>query len=202
MSPQEPVQGALPDPHEQRAGAPTRAIALCYDDASASAPTVVASGAGELARQILAVAEATGVPVREDADLVTLLSACDLVRVANAHGYDVEAVARIYFDLGARFGMHWLRRAARGLEPENTWQEQAIGAIVDDVFGHQLALTLKVLEGENGADGDGAIEDWYRRRTATAQQTEAMLGELRDTEAVDLSMLTVMSHQLRTLATQ
>jgi len=128
-----------------------------------------------------------------------LLSACDLVRVANAHGYGVETVARIYFELGTRFGMHWLRIAARGLDPENTWEEQAIGAIVDDVFGHQLALTLKVLE---GADGDGAIEDWYRRRAATAEQTEALLSELRDADAVNLSMLTVMSHQLRTLATQ
>ncbi|HIG11040.1 MAG: EscU/YscU/HrcU family type III secretion system export apparatus switch protein [bacterium] len=104
MSPQEPVQGALPDPHEQRAGAPTRAIALCYDDASASAPTVVASGAGELARQILAVAEATGVPVREDADLVTLLSACDLGEEIPAELF--EAVAEI---------LSWLYRLNRSL---------------------------------------------------------------------------------------
>ncbi|MDA0702485.1 MAG: NAD-glutamate dehydrogenase [Proteobacteria bacterium] len=160
--------------------------------------------ARQLKAQIVALTK-DGVPealARRVTGLDILLSACDLVRVANAHDYAVETVARIYFELGTRFGMHWLRIAARGLDPENTWQEQAVGAIVDDVFGHQLALTLKVLEGSDGADGDGAIEGWYSRRAATAQQTESLLSELRDSDTVDLSMLTVMSHQLRTLATQ
>ena len=160
------------------------------------------------AKQVKAQAAALtkeGVPeelARRVTGLDILLSACDLVRVANAHGYDVETVARIYFDLGTRFGMHWLRTAARELEPENTWQEQAIGAIVDDVFAHQLALTLKVLEGANGAADAAAIENWIGGRAATAQQTQSLLGELRENDPVDLSMLTVMSHQLRTLATQ
>jgi flagellar biosynthesis protein len=57
---------------------PTRAIALRYADGGGSAPEVVASGAGEIAQHILDVAKAKGVPIRQDADLVTLLAACDL----------------------------------------------------------------------------------------------------------------------------
>ncbi|MBT5414357.1 MAG: NAD-glutamate dehydrogenase, partial [Rhodospirillaceae bacterium] len=57
--------------------------------------------AKQLKAQIVALTK-EGVPeelARRVTGLDILLSACDLVRVANAHGYDVEAVARIYFDL-------------------------------------------------------------------------------------------------------
>ena len=56
---------------------PPRAIALKYDE-SATAPSVVAKGRGEIAEGILALAEKHDVPVREDGDLLQLLYACDL----------------------------------------------------------------------------------------------------------------------------
>ena len=66
-------------PHNSRAKLP-RAVALRYDRAAApaQAPVVSAKGAGELAGRILTLARAHDVPVREDGDLLELLSACDL----------------------------------------------------------------------------------------------------------------------------
>ena len=55
-----------------------RAVALRYDGASPSAPSVVAKGQGELAQRILEEAHRHGIPVREDADLIELLCACDV----------------------------------------------------------------------------------------------------------------------------
>jgi len=51
------------------------AVALSYDAATDDAPRIVASGHGALAEQILALAFANGVKVREDADLVEILAA-------------------------------------------------------------------------------------------------------------------------------
>ena len=56
---------------------PTIAIAL-EEQADASAPVVTASGRGALAEQILAIAFANGVKVRQDDDLVQILSAIDV----------------------------------------------------------------------------------------------------------------------------
>ena len=60
--------------------APRRAIALRYDPASDAegAPRVVASGGGEVADRLLALAREHGVPIREDRDLVELLARCDV----------------------------------------------------------------------------------------------------------------------------
>jgi flagellar biosynthesis protein len=54
------------------------AVALSYDRAEDAAPRVVASGRGDVAERIVALAKASGVAVHEDADLVELLAAVDL----------------------------------------------------------------------------------------------------------------------------
>lgn len=66
---------------EDEPKAPVRrpvAVALEYDTEGGKAPVVTASGRGRLAEQILAIAFANGVKVREDADLAEILAAVDL----------------------------------------------------------------------------------------------------------------------------
>lgn len=54
------------------------AVALGYDPVQDQAPHVVAKGQGWLARQIVEMAEANGIEVREDADLVQILAQVDV----------------------------------------------------------------------------------------------------------------------------
>jgi flagellar biosynthesis protein len=54
------------------------AVALHYDPIAAATPRVVATGRGALAEQILSIAFAAGVKVREDADLAEILAKVDL----------------------------------------------------------------------------------------------------------------------------
>jgi flagellar biosynthesis protein len=68
-------------------------VALRWSGDDGSAPRVTAKGKGEVADAILAAARAHGVPVREDRDLVELLSACDLLDEIPSELY--AAVARI-----------------------------------------------------------------------------------------------------------
>ena len=66
-------------------GPTVRVVALRYEPeassrggASRAAPEVVAKGRGEIARRILEIARRHDVPVRQDADLLPLLAACEL----------------------------------------------------------------------------------------------------------------------------
>ncbi len=54
------------------------AVALHHEGRDDNAPKVVATGKGSVAEQILEIAFANGVKVREDADLVELLSHVDI----------------------------------------------------------------------------------------------------------------------------
>ncbi len=54
------------------------AIALDHESGNSELPRIVATGKGEVARQILEIAFAHGVKVREDADLAEILAAIDV----------------------------------------------------------------------------------------------------------------------------
>jgi flagellar biosynthesis protein len=66
---EENVRGDVP-----KQAAISKAVAIHYDRKVADAPTVVASGRGAVAEQILAIAFAHGIKVREDATLAEMLS--------------------------------------------------------------------------------------------------------------------------------
>ncbi len=55
-----------------------RAVALRYDAQHDAAPKVVAKGEGILAERIIQLAREAGVPLREDSDLVEILSRIEL----------------------------------------------------------------------------------------------------------------------------
>ena len=55
---------------------PSSAVALHYD--GKGAPTVLAKGSGEIARQILAIAKKHNIHLYEDPELLSLLSKLDL----------------------------------------------------------------------------------------------------------------------------
>lgn len=68
-------------PHPPRtppAQSPGRAVALGYDPATMASPQVVATGQGEIAERIIALARQHGVPIKEDPDLVAVLAALDV----------------------------------------------------------------------------------------------------------------------------
>lgn len=55
-----------------------KAVALRYDQATDTAPKVVAKGAGLLAERLIALAKEHNVPIHEDSDLTEVLSRLDL----------------------------------------------------------------------------------------------------------------------------
>ncbi len=68
-----------PPPKSQRSrpGRPV-AVALNYEPGKSALPRVVATGRGFIAEQILELAFANGIKVREDADLAQMLAAVDI----------------------------------------------------------------------------------------------------------------------------
>ena len=151
-----------------------------------------------------------GVPkdlAHQVAALDALASGCDVVRLAVASGGAVEPVARVYFGVGARFALDWLRDRAIALAAEIHWQKMAVSALVDDFYGHQSVLAQDVLA-INGSSKtaakskkmDGAIDAWADTRRDAVERSERLLADLKATDAVDLAMLAVANGQMRTLS--
>lgn len=75
-----------------------KAVALRYDKEKDRAPRVVAKGEGLVAQKIREIAEESGIPIREDDDLVELLAKIDIDREipVELYGAIAEILSWIY----------------------------------------------------------------------------------------------------------
>ncbi|MGB0571170.1 MAG: NAD-glutamate dehydrogenase [Alphaproteobacteria bacterium] len=148
-----------------------------------------------------------GVPkalAQQIASLDVLSAGGDVVRIARDSGVPVLDTGRIYFGLGARLGIDWVRHASKEITPESEWEKIAIDSIVGDSYRHQSALTNHVLDVAGGGKlgpkvAAGVIETWIGSRNGAVERTCHLLDDLRANESIDLAMLSVANGQLRNL---
>ena len=143
--------------------------------------------------------EASGIPPHlayRVASLGVMSAALDIVRLSRS-GRPVEDVARVYFGLGARFGLDRLRAAGASIAAETPWQKAAVAAVVDDLFNYQSVLASRVI-----AETDGArdpVDSWLASRPRVVERIDQTMTDFRAATTVDLAMLTVASRHLRAL---
>ncbi|WP_258033518.1 FlhB-like flagellar biosynthesis protein [Campylobacter concisus] len=71
-----------------------KAVALGYNRSQDNAPKVLASGAGEIANKIISLAKEHDIPIKEDTDLIEILSKVEVDQEIPPNLY--KAVAEIF----------------------------------------------------------------------------------------------------------
>ncbi len=154
-------------------------------------------------RQEMAIKD--GLP-RELAHQIALMpilsSACDIIRISSEQKTDLKNTARTYFELGERFHLDWLRQKARFLPHEDHWQDEAANGLMDQLFGSQAGMTVRILRDMNGkvntfAKGVSLVDLWLESHQHHLQQLDSLFVDLRRVGTIDLTMLTVAEQRLR-----
>ncbi|MEO8560182.1 MAG: NAD-glutamate dehydrogenase domain-containing protein, partial [Rhodospirillales bacterium] len=123
----------------------------------------------------------------------------ELVRLAERQSVAVEAAAKVYFAVGERFGLAWLRDTAQKLPRDTQWQGLAVGALVDDLTAQQAELAAALLAaGQRDAE---LAPGWLEPRRRAVDRLDRLFADLRSQGITDLAMLTVAARELRALAT-
>ena len=145
------------------------------------------------------------------AGLVNLVAATDIVTVAERRKLAPTAVAKLYFAVGSKFRLGRLRAACEALSSQSHWQKLAVSALIEELFGHQMRLTEKVLA-ENVltknvlaanasiADPGRAIDQWIATSQASVERAEQLLSELWGGDIGDIAMIAVASRTLKSLS--
>jgi glutamate dehydrogenase len=138
------------------------------------------------------------------AALDVMSSAMDIVRISRSGDVraesGIEEVARVYFGVGARFGLDRLRTAGAAIVADTPWQKAAVAAVVDDLFNYQSVLASRVITEANGSKtASDPVDSWLAARLRVVERIDQTINDVRAAPVVDLAMLTVASRQLRTL---
>ena len=136
------------------------------------------------------------------ASMSPLLAVFDIVEDAAACGCPQELVTTIYFGIGSRLGLDWLRDRIFELPRSDRWQALARAALRDDLYELHRGLTRDVLSESEAAargDGAGAIEEWLERNAVPVTRAQEVLSDVRASESYDTTTLPVLLRELKNL---
>jgi glutamate dehydrogenase len=166
-------------------------------------PTLLAPDERELADSLTARLVAEGVPrglANRVAHMEALVPALDIVEIARSVDLDPAAVAPVYFELGARLELHWLRNQIVALPRHTRWDALARAAQRDDLYGEHAALTAEVLgQGAVARTPEENLQAWLESNEHSISRCLQVLADLRAAGAPDLARLSVAVREVRNL---
>ncbi len=130
----------------------------------------------------------------EIAGLQYVPSASGIIDVARANGADLLDTARLYFDLGDRLSLGWLRDSLMQLPASGQWDTFAIFGLVVDLRETQARLTSGYLKAR-GAAGGLSLDAYVTSLAGASRYLEA----LRDAKlpgALNLAAGSVLARML------
>jgi len=133
------------------------------------------------------------------ASLDPLHGALDLVEVAAAARVPIGYAGRVYFDLGQRIGLAWIKQQIESLLTEGHWHAVARGALLDNLFGLQRKLTAAALASP-GKEPAARVDSWLLAHRAEVDYLRALILDLRTGSAPDFATLSVALQSVRRLA--
>jgi len=137
---------------------------------------------------------------RRIANLDALAPACDIIGIAAGGGPKPEAVARVYYALGAEFGFDWLREAAQTIGEGSQWQRMAVAAVIDDLYACQTELAHKMLDMAGAAEiAPAIVETWSETHVDALNRVKTLVGDIKRAPTIELAMLAVANRELRAL---
>jgi len=127
-----------------------------------------------------------------------LASACDILRLAETLKVPVQEAGAMYFQTSYRFGCHWMREAARAIPVTSSWQQQALAAVVNDIYDAHSRLAGTILTQTPAFQGstEERVEAWAATHPEPVASYDTLLQELRAEPVLDVPMVVVSSRLL------
>ena len=134
------------------------------------------------------------------AGVSAVFSALDIVEVAAATGAPLVKVAGVYYALGARLELQWLRDEITALPRDNRWQTLARAALRDELYTVHSALAREALQaGPPDADPEACVEAWQAANEPGVERALQVLTDIRMGGLANLETLSVALREVRNL---
>jgi glutamate dehydrogenase len=128
-----------------------------------------------------------------------LTIAADLVDLASARDWPIEAVARVYHQAGGAFGFDEVRAGAASLAAGDAFERTAVRRLVEDLLAEQTELTAHLLDAAGGEAAE-ACRHFEKRHGPAIETVRRTLADIRQAGPWTFAKLTIANSALRGLA--
>ncbi|MFQ3250621.1 NAD-glutamate dehydrogenase [Glaciecola sp.] len=135
------------------------------------------------------------------ASLSNMFSTMDLAQVAELEVRPVEVVARLYYQLGSRFELHWFLEQINQQSVANHWQALARASYREELDWQQRSLTSVLLNIEpKEKDADKILNDWCKVNEEALARWYHMMTEFKTSDNHEFAKFSVALRELMLLS--
>lgn len=131
-----------------------------------------------------------------------LASTFDIAEIAAKSKFDIEVIAKIYFAVGTRFSLKWLRSRVFSMNHDNQWQRISSKTILEDLYAYQMRIAKSIVE--YGCQGKevcniNAMDAWIENYHFLMQRYDNFIKDLKSNPQPDISVFVVALNRLKPL---
>ncbi|MDT0581578.1 MULTISPECIES: NAD-glutamate dehydrogenase [Alteromonadaceae] len=133
--------------------------------------------------------------------LSNMFSSMDLAQIAELEKRPIEVVARLYYQLGSRFELHWFLDQINQQSVTNHWQALARASYREELDWQQRALTSVLLNIEPKAkDADKILNSWCEDNKEALERWYHMMTEFKTSDNHEFAKFSVALRELMLLS--
>jgi len=123
-----------------------------------------------------------------------LYPALDVVETAARRDSDVLDVATVFFSLGDKLSLKWLRESVEKLPVDGQWHAHARGGLRDELYSQHRSLAGRILEAfPNEKD---PVKKWLQQNAGDVEQVSLMLKDMQGLPSMDYAIASVAVRSL------
>ncbi|MDX2417153.1 MAG: NAD-glutamate dehydrogenase [Xanthomonadales bacterium] len=135
----------------------------------------------------------------QSASLHFLYPALDVVETAARRKAEVHSVATVFFGLGDRLHLKWLRESVEKLPVAGQWHAHARGSLRDELYSQHRRLAGQVLEAF--PKEKDPVKCWVAANSEAVEQISLMLSDMQSLPSMDYATVSVAVRSLEGLLT-
>ena len=140
---------------------------------------------------------------RRIAAIDPLSSVFDIAEIATKSDFNIKIIAQIYFEIGTRFDLKWLRSRVNAASVNNYWEKLSLKTISEDLYKYQMKLTKQMVKFSSKNKNSGltkiSLDEWIQNHSFMVQRYDSFIAELKEQPNLDLSMFVVALNRVKAL---
>ena len=131
------------------------------------------------------------------AKMRSLSSAMDIIEAKNTQQADIIVVANIYYSIGSKLQLDWVRSEVLAHSVENHWEALSRQALRDDIDWQQRELTTGVINYMEGSKStEACINAWLEEYQSLINRWNYLLSDIRKNTSKNFIMFFVTVREL------
>ena len=118
----------------------------------------------------------------------------DIILVATSCSLPATQASSVYFAVGDRFHLDWLKNAADQLSANTYWKRMLIKTIKDDIYDHQRRLTAEIIRSSD-KDLRKNVSEWIKANTKKVDIFDKFIISIKTMSELNSDQLVVATKQ-------